>query len=286
TATINTVFLTLCYELYCIFGQQLIQENLLLFTSNNFLLFASNFLGIAASYYYDKSSRNEIMLRLGKEREKERLELKNTELEKQNLIISKQNTELLQQYEISSHFEILANQLKPHFLFNSLNTLSSLAQTDKKKSVAFIESFSHIYQYILQLRDEVIVPIEKEMDFVNAYYFMQNIRFDGQLVLDVHIDCSKQYYVPPFTLQLLVENAIKHNEISELHPLTVNIILDDKTNTITIKNKLRKINDNPQSTGVGLNNLNKRYELLTNKEIEINQTDNLFEVRVPAIIYT
>ncbi|MCG8701368.1 MAG: histidine kinase, partial [Bacteroidales bacterium] len=215
---------------------------------------------------------------------KEQIRKISGEIEKQNRKISEQHAELLQQHEISSQFETLVNQLNPHILFNSLNTLSSLVQTDTEKSVKFIENFSDTYRYILQIKDEVLVPLEKEINFVNAYCFMQQIRHNGHLNIFIDPIDFKEYLIPPFTIQVIIENAITNNEISESKPLRVSIHNNAGNNQIIIRYPLQEIKVDNDLSNQSLINLQKRFKLIMQQEPEIITDERFFEIRVPLII--
>src|SRR5688572_28155396 len=180
-------------------------------------------------------------------------------------------------------FESLRNQVNPHFLFNSLNALTNLVYDDQDKAVKFIKQLSEVYRYLLDTRDKEIVPLEEEKKFLESYLFLQQIRFGDKLRLTVSLD-QKKCMVAPLVLQMLVENAIKHNIISEESPLSIHIYTDQ--NFIVIENNLQKkdkmMEDSP---GIGLQNIRKRYEFLTDKEVEVIEREK-FVVRLPMIFQT
>ena len=190
------------------------------------------------------------------------------------------DAEKFQRESAVAKFESLRNQVNPHFLFNSLNALTNLVYEDQDKAVTFIKQLSDVYRYLLETRDKEIVPLADEEKFLKSYLFLQQIRFGEKLNLAVSLD-SKHIMMPPLVLQMLVENAIKHNEISEDHPLYIKIYSD--ADFIIVENNIQKkknlVEDSP---GVGLNNICKRYEFLTDRKVEIHQDDK-FIVRLPAI---
>ena len=177
-------------------------------------------------------------------------------------------------------FESLRNQVNPHFLFNSLNALTNLVYEDQDKAAKFIKQLSEVYRYLLDTRDKEIVPLEEEKKFLESYLFLQQIRFGEKLKLTVSLD-DRPCMVPPLVLQMLVENAIKHNVISEQAPLSIHIHTEE--DFIVIENNLQKkdkmMEDSP---GVGLDNIRKRYEFLTNKKVEVIEREK-FIVRLPMI---
>ncbi|MEQ8241023.1 MAG: histidine kinase [Cyclobacteriaceae bacterium] len=180
---------------------------------------------------------------------------------------------------LKSKYESLKNQVNPHFLFNSLNALSSLVYDDQAKAVEFIRKLSQVYRYVLENKDHELVPLDDELEFLRNYIFLQKIRFGENLI--VEIDRGKfAGFVPPLGIQLLVENAIKHNIVSENKPLKIDIIINDETYSISnnIQEKLTK-----DSTGIGLKNLISRYEFLTKKPVKILNENGIFDVRLPAL---
>jgi two-component system LytT family sensor kinase len=176
----------------------------------------------------------------------------------------------------------LKEQISPHFFFNTLNTLSSLIRTQKREdSLEFIEKMSEVYRYILDSTNVDLVMISKEIEFVNNYFYLLKKRFGEKITLQNDI-CYEIYSnnVPPLGIQLLIENAIQHNIISSSSPLIIKLYNDD--NMIVAENKIKK-KDATQSLGLGLSNLNKRYQLIANKEIEIIEKNETFIVKLPVI---
>jgi LytS/YehU family sensor histidine kinase len=177
-------------------------------------------------------------------------------------------------------FESLRNQVNPHFLFNSLNALTNLVYEDQDKAAKFIKQLSEVYRYLLDTRDKEIVPLEEEERFLNSYLFLQQIRFGDKLKLTVSLT-EKKCMVAPLVLQMLVENAIKHNVISEQSPLRIHIFTDGEF--IVVENNLqKKVDVTLNSPGIGLDNIRKRYEFLTDKKVEISEHEK-FVVRLPMI---
>lgn len=177
-------------------------------------------------------------------------------------------------------FESLRNQVNPHFLFNSLNALTNLVYEDQDKAAKFIKQLSEVYRYLLETRDKKIVPLEEERKFLESYLFLQQIRFGDKLKLNISLD-KTPCMLAPLVLQMLVENAIKHNEISEESPLCIRIYAEP--DFIVVENNLQKKSIlNEDSPGIGLENICKRYEFLTDKKIEITRNEK-FIVRLPMI---
>jgi hypothetical protein len=179
--------------------------------------------------------------------------------------------------------ETLKNQVNPHFLFNSLNTLSSLVNAEVETAGQFISKLSIIYRYILDNSSKVKVPLKDEIDFIRDYFYMHQIRNEGKINLNIDIkDNVSKYEILPVSLQILVENAIKHNIATSEKPLKIDIYLED--GYIVVDNNKQKMATQIISTKIGLKNLNERVRLLTGKEIIISESDDNFLVKVPLMI--
>jgi two-component system, LytTR family, sensor kinase len=178
-------------------------------------------------------------------------------------------------------FEMLKLQLNPHFLFNSLNTLSSLVHEDPSKSAEFIRRLSDVYRYVLENRNKELVSLREEMEFIRSFTFLQELRFHGMIFFQFEV--SEQVLdrkIAPMTMQLLVENAVKHNVASRKLPLQISIISGE--NEISVMNNLQPKDEAP-GTGVGLKNIASRYAFLSERKIEIIKKDHLFKVIIPLI---
>jgi two-component system, LytTR family, sensor kinase len=176
--------------------------------------------------------------------------------------------------------ETLKNQINPHFLFNSLNTLSSLIATNPEKAEAFTNKLSQIYRYILENREAETVPLEQEIGFVNDYFYLQKIRDEEKIELKIDIE-NLNFRVMPVSLQLLVENAFKHNSATHENPLVVSIV--QKGEWIEVRNNLQPKKQLGTSSGLGLKNLEERIKIQTGKKLEIEKSDQEFVVRIPLI---
>ena len=188
----------------------------------------------------------------------------------------------LQEENIVSQFESLKAQVNPHFLFNSLNVLSSLIYVDPKKASRFVRQLSKVYRYALEHKDRDTISIQEELPFIESYIFLLKTRFDQNLKVIIDIpDQKKNYQVAPMVVQLLVENAIKHNIVSKAKPLTVSI--RESNGELTICNNLQLKSSTEVSSRTGLNNIRKRYEYLTNRKVVVESTDEEFIVRIPLI---
>lgn len=190
--------------------------------------------------------------------------------------------EKLQQQNLQKELTALRNQLDPHFLFNSLNTLTALVR-DNEVAATFVSKLSHMYRYILQSGDRDTVCVKDELKFLESYTYLIRTRYrDLCFKVDIKIDPSHlNMMIPPMALQLLMENAVKHNEISKGCPLLVSIYSEgDK---IVVVNKLRPRATPVDSMGNGLFNLDKRYELLRKQHISIRKDEDEFSVKLPLI---
>lgn len=191
--------------------------------------------------------------------------------------IEKYKTESLQ-----AQLQNLKNQINPHFLFNNMSVLSSLVYKDQDKAVDFINQLSKVYRYLLDNKDSELVILEEELTFINSYTYLLQIRFDTNIKFEIDIEKNKlQQFLPPMALQILVENAIKHNEISEASPLIVHIkTIDD---TLEVSNNLQLRIQSELSSKTGLKNINERYKYFTNKTVDVLENDQSFIVRIPLL---
>jgi len=187
---------------------------------------------------------------------------------------------LLEKENIQSQFETLKNQVNPHFLFNSLNTLSSLIPENPKKAVEFVNNFSSIYRYVLDVKELNSVELKDELDFVKSYIYLQKIRYGENLHLIINIEENKLLsHIMPLSLQVLIENAIKHNEISDAYPLRIE--LTNTNDYLFVKNNLKKISDTLDSPKMGLKNLMERYRLVSYNKPHFHQNENEFIAGIP-----
>lgn len=192
------------------------------------------------------------------------------------------DAERLQKENVIAKYESLKSQVNPHFLFNSLNALTNLVYEDPAKAVKFIKQLSEVYRYVLDTRDSEVVDIKEELHFLESYLFLQKIRFGDNLKMEINIKTLTSK-VAPLALQMLIENAIKHNVVSSEDPLLITI--HEQDGFIKIENNLQKKNtlDNHASS-MGLENICKRYEFLSNKKVEVIKSSNTFTVILPIIL--
>ncbi|MBN2087113.1 histidine kinase [Candidatus Peregrinibacteria bacterium] len=193
-----------------------------------------------------------------------------------------ENNEELKRENLVAKYEVLKNKVNPHFLFNSLNTLSSVIERNPELGSDFVKKLSDIYRYVLEQSDKELVPIDVEMKFVEDYIFLSKIRFGDALTFHSAIPENTNIQVVPLGLQTLVENAIKHNIISDDMPLQIYIGMED--DFIVLKNNIQKKNIIiPDRKPHGLENLKNRYAYHTNSLIGITESDEIFLVRLPII---
>ncbi len=183
---------------------------------------------------------------------------------------------------LQAQFQNLKNQINPHFLFNNMSVLSSLVYKDQDKAVDFINQLSKVYRYLLDNKDCELVSVEEELVFIRSYTYLLQIRFDTNIQFNIQVsDAAKRKMIPPLALQILVENAIKHNEISEAQPLHIDILsLEDE---IIVKNNLQLRNNPEQSSKTGLQNIKARYGYFTNKAISVIDDLKYFSVKIPLL---
>jgi two-component system, LytTR family, sensor kinase len=189
----------------------------------------------------------------------------------------------LAQEKLIFQYETLRNQVNPHFLFNSLNTLSSLVRSNPDLSEEYIQKFSGIYRYILENQENNLVPLSHELQFVRDYFGLQKIRDEEKINLSIELNNEENLEVFPVSLQLLVENALKHNSATRSNPLDI-VIYIEGMDKLVVTNNLQPKSNISSSSKRGLKNLNERSRLILNREIEILQTEGFFVVKIPAKI--
>ncbi len=219
------------------------------------------------------------------EKEKQMTAKLEQEVEKQAEELTHANTQVLklQKENLQSQFEVLKQQVNPHFLFNSLNVLTSLIKADPDLAETFTEKLSKVYRYVLENKEKDLVSLSTEMDFLNAYLFLINIRFSGKIIVEIDIDSKyTEYRVLPIAVQMLIENAIKHNTYSKTNPLLINIYTDENGNLI-VCNNLKARETIMASTGVGLENITRRYALITDHTPVFTKTETHFIARLPLL---
>ncbi|MCX6271586.1 MAG: histidine kinase [Bacteroidetes bacterium] len=196
----------------------------------------------------------------------------------------KQNELLrLQKDNLQSQFETLKNQVNPHFLFNSLNVLNSLISVDPELAEKFTGQLSKIYRYVLEHRSEDMVPLKAELDFLHSYVFLMNIRFDGKLKVNIQLPDDKlEKKLPPLSMQLLIENAIKHNTFSTRSPLIIDIFVD-KEDHLHVENNYQAREKHIKTTSLGLRNISDRYAYYTDLELFFGVVEDRFVACIPLL---
>ena len=193
-----------------------------------------------------------------------------------------QKVERLEKDKITFQFETLKNQVNPHFLFNSFNTLMTIIEEDQKLAGEYVEKLSDFFRNILTFREKDLIPLREELNLIDDYYFLQQKRFSENLTMKVDVGMDQlDDLIPPLTLQLLVENAIKHNVISKNKPLNIEVYSLD--GYIYVKNNLQRKKVPESSTGVGLQNIYNRFAILSKKKVKIIENDTEYLVAVPLI---
>jgi two-component system, LytTR family, sensor kinase len=188
---------------------------------------------------------------------------------------------LLQQQNTETELAALKSQIDPHFLFNTLTTLSSLVRNNSKETVSFIDHMADTFRYMLENRSQKVVVVKDELSFLHSYIFMMKKRFEEGLHVEMGIRNEHlERTIPQFALQTVVENAMKHNVVSAKQALRIEITSND--NSITVRNNLKEKKFS-QGYGIGLNNLAQRYRLIGEKEIKVTKGDNFFEVMLPLL---
>lgn len=200
------------------------------------------------------------------------------------LRISKQlaiDAERLKKEILISEFESLKNQVNPHFLFNSLNVLADLVYEEQDEAVRFVGELAHVYRYVLDCKQKEIIELDAELKFINSYIFLLKIRFEENICANVCIPSTSRIFIAPVTLQLLLENAIKHNIISIEKPLMIEVGIDG--DYIFVRNNIQLRRGHEKSTGVGLKNIISRYQFLSDKEVLIINDGTEFVVKIPVL---
>ncbi len=178
-------------------------------------------------------------------------------------------------------YESLRNQINPHFLFNSLNVLSDLVYDDQDMAVRFIRQLSDLFRYVLDSRDNELVPLKDELAFIRSFAFLLKTRYEDKLMIDIDLTANPEEYIVPMTLQLLVENAVKHNEVSEAFPLRISI--RKRSDYMEVENSVRPKSAGEDSKKTGLKNIIQQFSYFSDRSIEITPSNDCFLVRVPIL---
>ncbi|MEO5562648.1 MAG: histidine kinase [Chitinophagaceae bacterium] len=190
--------------------------------------------------------------------------------------------EMLKRESLYAQLDALKTQVNPHFLFNNLNTLVSIIPEDPRRAVDFVQQMSKVYRHILEVKDEQSIYLKEELDVLKAYAFLLKTRFGDNL--DITIDVPEEKLkkkIIPLSLQILMENAIKHNIVSGEKPLKIDVFTEN--GRLVVSNNLQKKNQVNESTGIGLDNIRKRYKLLSDRKVEVTENGSNFTVSIPLI---
>jgi sensor histidine kinase YesM len=203
-------------------------------------------------------------------------------------MVKEQQGEQLKNAELSrakaeAELAALKNQVDPHFMFNSLNSLSFLISKDPKKAALFTENLAELYRYILSQKDQTLVLLEDELIFTHKYTELLHLRFGKALHFKKHFpdELERQYLIPPTSVFVAFENAVKHNEISEVNPLQINIGIEN--HQLTIANEIRMKRNLQHSSKIGLKNLDERFQITVGKPILSGTHNSIFQVSLPLI---
>lgn len=191
--------------------------------------------------------------------------------------------QMIEKLQLQQEFSHLKQKVNPHFLFNCFNTLSSLISEDKNQAEKFLDELSKVYRYLLRSNESGMSTVEQELQFINSYYKLLKTRYGNGFELQINIDPKyKELQLPSLSLQLLVENAVKHNIVSKQKPVQVRIHSSPDARLI-VENNLNKKIHITESTGIGLSNIREKYKLLNRDEVIISETNDTFMVSVPLI---
>ena len=189
----------------------------------------------------------------------------------------------LKRENLQSQLEGLKGQVNPHFLFNSLNSLSSLISDDPEKAEKFLDEMSKVYRYLLRTNEDGLTSLESEMQFINSYFHLLKTRYGDGLEMEIRINEKYNgYQLPPLTLQMLVENAVKHNMILKDSPLQI-LIMTTNSGKLVVTNNLQRKDRMVASNKIGLTNIVKKYRLMKKEEISVRDDGKEFAVVVPLI---
>lgn len=192
-------------------------------------------------------------------------------------------TERLKKANLQSQFESLKQQINPHFLFNSLNSLSSLIEEDPRQAEVFLEELASVYRYLLRANENQLTPLREELDFVRSYFYLLQIRYGGGIELIEEVNPAfANHLIPPLTLQLLIENAVKHNAILPEQPLVIELHTDPE-GWLVVRNTLQRKAVRVPSNRVGLTNIATKYQLLGQGAVNVREDETHFTVTLPLL---
>ena len=191
--------------------------------------------------------------------------------------------ERLETAHVQTQLEILRNQINPHFLFNSLNTLMNLIPKDPDSAMNYLSKLSRFYRFAVGTRDEKLIDLSKELECAQLYADLLKIRFGEAISFEFTLDASNGREILPMSLQLLIENAVKHNVVSRTRPLSIRVGFNEDHSYLYVKNNLQKRIQDVESTGMGLNNISQRFSFFTEQPILVEHADGDFSVSLPIL---
>jgi LytS/YehU family sensor histidine kinase len=195
---------------------------------------------------------------------------------------SVEEKELLKRESLQAQVNALKIQVNPHFLFNTLNTLAAVIPDDPQQAVDLVQQLSKVYRHILEVKDEPSILLKEELEVLEAYAFLLKTRHGNNLAIRIRVEEEKmRQRIVPLSLQILMENAIKHNIVSAARPLQIDICAE--AGRLIVSNNLQKKNQLIESTGIGLDNIRNRYRLLGARQVEVEEGPEHFTVRIPLI---
>jgi hypothetical protein len=195
---------------------------------------------------------------------------------------SVEEKEMLKRESLQAQLEALKTQVNPHFLFNNLNTLSAVIPDNPGQAIDFVQQLSKVYRHILEVKNEQSILLKEELEVLQAYAFLLKTRFGDNLEISIRVAEEKmEQKVVPLSLQILMENAIKHNIVSSAKPLRIDVFTEE--GRLIVSNTLQKKNQSSESTGIGLENIRNRYLLLGSKPIEVEEGPSCFTVSIPLL---
>lgn len=191
--------------------------------------------------------------------------------------------EKLEKEKLKAELQQLKGIVNPHFLFNNLNSLSSLIAESPEQAQDFLDELTKVFRYLLRNNETELTTLSQEMSFIQSYYHLLQTRYGQAITMNVHIDKThEELLLPPLTLQLLIENAVKHNRLEKENPLHIELVTEPG-NKLSVKNNLLKRDGQVESTGIGLQNINARYRMLKQPEVVIEKDEQYFAVIISLI---
>lgn len=191
--------------------------------------------------------------------------------------------ERLETQHVNTELNNLRNQINPHFLFNSLNTLMNLIPNDQDAAMNYLSKLSKFYRYAVGVKEEKLIPLHKEIEFAHLFVDLLHERFKDALDVRINVQGGEEQKVPPLSLQLLIENAVKHNVVSRESPLNIEIELDEREGELVVSNNVQRKINSVSSTGMGLENIKSRFKYFTDRPVKIIDDIERFQVALPTI---